>query len=420
MSAEIHIISKKDISKHETVPVNLSLPPLGPSSIRARSSLISITSNNLSYAKLGDYLQWWSTWPVPLNAPAPYNNQDEWGIVPAWGFGRVRESTIDSIPAGSLLYGCWPTSTHAVDLKLQSHEAKGHFVEVSEHRQGLGNIYNRYNIVDETAKSEEFRAILANAFPIWHAGYLINRFNFPTEFKPVHPLGSSGEWTEKDADLKSAVVVNLSASSRTGRSVAWNFTRNRKPNVNGPLALLNATSSPQTLNHAHKPAVEVKSVNYDNLVDKETMDWIANFKPNRVVVLDNGGPAETTERFRELLVDSLPASTALTLVMVGNVPKIESLEEFQASMALKARWGHTAQLNTTDVADAAIAAEGADAFCQGVEGAFERAVAENYLGDIGLVWGSGVGGQAGIEKAWENLIKGTLSPTKAWVYQLEN
>ncbi|KAI8179096.1 hypothetical protein K4K54_008874 [Colletotrichum sp. SAR 10_86] len=127
MATAIHVVSKKDLAHHRVVPVNISLPSLAPS----RSSLIAITSNNLNNAKLGDFVHWWSTWPIPADTPVPYNN-DEWGIVPAWGFGRALESNVETHPAGSLLYGFWPTSFHTVDLKLSND--KGRFRGVSKHR----------------------------------------------------------------------------------------------------------------------------------------------------------------------------------------------------------------------------------------------------------------------------------------------
>ncbi|TDZ51723.1 hypothetical protein CTRI78_v007389 [Colletotrichum trifolii] len=419
MASEIHVISKKDLAKHETVSVHLPLSELGPSSVRASSSLLAITSNNLSYAKLGELLGWWDVWPVPADAPAPYNNRDEWGIVPAWGYGKVLESNVDAIPVGSLLYGYWPTSSHPVDLKLEAHDIDGHFREVNEYRQGPGSMYNRYNLVDTSKQSEDSRAIFANANPISQAGYVLNRFIFPTEFAPAHPTGAAGagEWTDKQADLSSAVLVNLSASSRTGRSVAWNFARNREPNVNGPLALLNASSRPQRLEPAPEAAFEIRNVGYDSLAARETVDWIAGFRPRRVVVLDSGGPLQATDRLRDALASSLPASTDLTLVLIGGQPKLQSLEDFQADMGLRAKWNFV-QLNTTAVMDTAMAAEGSEAYFRRSEEAFQRAVEEKFLGDTELVWGDKVSGPDGIEGAWENIIKGTLAPNKAWVYRL--
>ncbi|WYZ43495.1 hypothetical protein EsH8_VI_001194 [Colletotrichum jinshuiense] len=418
MVSEIHIISKRDLSKHETLAVDLPLAQLASSSIRVRTSLIGITTNNLTYAKLGDLLQWWNAWPVPLDVPAPYNNRAEWGIVPAWGFGEVLESSINTIPAGSLLYGYWPTSSHPVDLKLKPIEPQGHYREVSEHRQGLGSMYNHYNLVDESAQSEEFRAWFAVVFAVWQAGYVLNRFNFPAEFKPIHPLGNVGaEWTDKDGDLSSAVVVNLSASSKTGRSFSWNLAGNRKPTA-GPLALLQATSVPESLIVAPEAGFEIKTVNYDNLVAKETVDWIARFQPKRVVVANCGVPLKVIEKFHEAVISSISESTAFNVVQIGDEPKIQSPEAALAIMELRSKLG-VVQLNTTGVIDAGIAVEGAEQFFREVNLAFERSLKDKVVGDLELTWGSGIGGANGIEKAWEDIINGTLSPKKAWVYRLE-
>ncbi|KAH0440698.1 hypothetical protein CcaCcLH18_02368 [Colletotrichum camelliae] len=417
MATAIHVVSKKDLAQHEVVPVNISLPALAPSSIRARSSLVAITSNNLTYAKLGDFVHWWSTWPVPADAPAPYNNKDEWGIVPAWGFGRVLESNVDSLPAGSLLYGFWPASSHIVDLKIATDKTR--FREVSEHRHALGSMYNEYSLIDETARSDDYRALFANAYSIWNAGYVLNRYCYPTEYKPAHPFGVyGGEWTDSDGNLGAAVLVNLSASSRTGRSSTWNFTRNRKPGVNGPLALLCATSSPKVLEPAPQAPFEVSSVSYNGLAAGETVAWIGKFKPKRVVVLDHGAPLATTERFFEALSEALP-ETQTSLVMIGVEPKMGTADELVSLIGSKRQSRSTVELNTTFVIDIGIATEGGQKFFEENVKAFDRAVEEKYLGDIESVKGSGVSGPGGVEGAWENLIQGTLAPNKAWVYQLD-
>ncbi|EFQ30521.1 hypothetical protein CGRA01v4_13433 [Colletotrichum graminicola] len=418
MVFEIHVIIKRDISMHETLTVDIPMPRLAASSIRIRTSLIGITSNNFTYATLGDMLQWWNTWPVPIDGPAPYNNRDEWGIVPAWGFARVLESTVDAIQTGGLLYGFWPTSSHPFDMRLEPAEPKGHFREISEHRQGLGSIYNHYNLVDESAQSEEFRAWFANVYPPWNGGYVLNRFTYPTDFKPVHPLGQgAGEWTDQDADLSSAMVVSLSAASRTARSFTWNLARNRKPG-NGPLALLQATSVPQSLTPAFESEFEIKAVNYDSLVSQEVTGWIAGFQPKRVVVADFGGPPEVTEKLLETIKSALSESTVISNLLVGAQPKVVPQNEMIARMGSQKKWG-TVQLNTTGAVDAGIAAEGAEHYHQENVSAFKRSLKENIAGDLELAWGSGVGGANGVEKAWEDLAKGTLSFNKAWVYRLE-
>ena len=62
---EVHVVSKADNSQHAAVTVeNSSSSPLEPSSIRVRSVLVSLTSNNLSYARAGEWLHWYVSSPV--------------------------------------------------------------------------------------------------------------------------------------------------------------------------------------------------------------------------------------------------------------------------------------------------------------------------------------------------------------------
>lgn len=56
----VHVVSKLDISQHATFPVPAAAGPqqLAPSSLRVKTQLITLSSNNLTYAKLGSALGW--------------------------------------------------------------------------------------------------------------------------------------------------------------------------------------------------------------------------------------------------------------------------------------------------------------------------------------------------------------------------
>jgi hypothetical protein len=56
---DVHVISKTDNSQHVTVTLeNHGLGQLEDNSIRVKTSYISLTSNNLSYARGGALLGW--------------------------------------------------------------------------------------------------------------------------------------------------------------------------------------------------------------------------------------------------------------------------------------------------------------------------------------------------------------------------
>jgi hypothetical protein len=156
--------------------------------VRVRSSLISLTSNNLTYARGGARFGWWDAYLVPTSAPAPYNNRQDRGIVAAWGYGRVTDSTIPSITPGSLLWGMWPTSSHAIDLKLQASQPAGHWKEVSEHREHLMTVYNAYQRAN--ISNEDSMAMTTLWKPLWICPHLLNPSVFSSP-PNAHPSASA-------------------------------------------------------------------------------------------------------------------------------------------------------------------------------------------------------------------------------------
>lgn len=86
---EIHVVSKIDNCQHATVSVGVSGSPSGVASsdeaagaggelaqenlaITARPILLSLTSNNLSYARSGEMLHWCVRMPSPPPSPFPF------------------------------------------------------------------------------------------------------------------------------------------------------------------------------------------------------------------------------------------------------------------------------------------------------------------------------------------------------------
>jgi len=57
---DVHVVSKLDNNQHATFTLSEAPTPakLADSSIRVKTQLISLTSNNLSYAAFGDVLKW--------------------------------------------------------------------------------------------------------------------------------------------------------------------------------------------------------------------------------------------------------------------------------------------------------------------------------------------------------------------------
>jgi len=178
----VHVIKKDDLTSHNV----LSLPRDSQASlqlghVRIRPVLFCLTYNNLSYARLGTMMKWWSAYPVPKQLPEPYNDESQYGIVPCWGFGEVVESQVEDFEPGRLIFGYWPYCDLICDYKLEKGDAKGHWCEVSEHRKELMPIYNRYIVKDASSrlgklgKKEVDDLAMEAVFLVWECGYLLNQ-----------------------------------------------------------------------------------------------------------------------------------------------------------------------------------------------------------------------------------------------------
>ncbi|KAF5857283.1 hypothetical protein ETB97_006008 [Aspergillus alliaceus] len=434
---EVHVVSKGNNWEHAVATLDdheYEKHSLPPSCVRVRPVLTSLTSNNLSYARGGEVLHWWDTYPVPIQVSPPYNDQKSWGIVPTWGFAIVTESTLGIAP-GTVLWGFWPTADIAVSLKLQPSEPKGHWTEISEPRQRLMTVYNAYSeeghisLPISTPKtisslfSEEALQRMAweSLFrPTWQTGYLLSRHTFtssPGTQPPVHPLGIGLPWTAEDADLSAAVVISLSASSKTGRSFAYHMFQRRA--AEGPLGLLQVSQTPSLLEPvAGKLGASIlsKCVTYDQ--SSKSIEWITQLKPTRIVLVDFGARAGTLNQ----LLSSIKSHAALgqlklAIIQVGSEQKVYSTDELKRNRELMETMGKI-QFNTSAVRDAAVQLEGAQEYYSCVNPVWEKwvGISHEIAPDIHVTLGRGISGNEGIEKGWSRLCQGSVSSREGLVY----
>jgi hypothetical protein len=107
--------------------------PLADGQVRVRVDNFSLTANNITYAAMGDAMNYWRFFPF---------EDDAWGIVPVWGFGTVVQTTLTDVPIGEKLYGYWPTASSVV-LRPERVTVEG-FRDGAPHRAELHAVYNQY------------------------------------------------------------------------------------------------------------------------------------------------------------------------------------------------------------------------------------------------------------------------------------
>ncbi|KAJ5209984.1 Protein of unknown function DUF2855 [Penicillium cf. griseofulvum] len=439
----VHVVSKLDNRQHATFNVEVAgQRELSESSVRIRTQLISLTSNNLTYARMGGFLHWWDTYPVSADYPAPYNDPSTWGIVPAWGYASVEETTIPELPKGTLLFGFWPTTSTPTDLKFKRGSPEGHWIETSDHRQQLMPLYNRYTVaptltptselalalnhLSASAQDELDRMAWTALFIGGLAGYILSEYVFSSNPNqpPIHPLGNQAglQWTLSDGDLSSAVVVNLAASTNTAR--VFSYYLSRKPDSSAPLGLLHVTSAVSRIAEADRnlaTSVPSKAVGYENIVSEETAEWLASCKAEKIVIINFGGRGNALENTLSLIKNHVELqSCKVVIVQVGNEQKVYSMEEIIAGAEATAKLGKV-QYNTSSVQDTILESGDAEAYLATRNAEWEKWLDNRHLSVPGkqVVFGRGVSGADGVEGGWERLCHGQVGADEGLVYKMQ-
>lgn len=182
---ELHI-SRKDIRTTELVDVPQA--PLAPGAARLKLDLFALTSNNVTYAAMGEgMLGYWDFFPAP----------EGFGKVPVWGFGTVTDSNAPDIAVGSRFYGYYPL---AETLDVMPRKTATGFVDTASHRAPKAALYNVYTD--------------ANVDPAYDAAFEAEQ----TLFRPLYGTG----WWAADFIKQGAAktVVLSSASSKTALATA--------------------------------------------------------------------------------------------------------------------------------------------------------------------------------------------------------
>ncbi|WP_291009869.1 DUF2855 family protein [Hydrogenophaga sp.] len=177
--------------------------PLIPGQIRLRVDLFSLTANNITYAAMGEAMEYWRFFPT---------TDADWGVIPVWGFATITESAHTDLAAGDKLYGYWPMATATV---LQADMVTSvSLVDAAPHRDGLHPVYNQYTRCARdpfyTPDSEAVQALLR---PLFMTSWLIDDFLADNDFFGTQTLLLSS------ASSKTAYGTAFQLAQREGLQV---------------------------------------------------------------------------------------------------------------------------------------------------------------------------------------------------------
>jgi hypothetical protein len=246
--------------------VDVEAPELEPGQVLLGVDLFGLTTNNITYAVMGEAMNYWDFFPA----------EEPWARMPVWGFADVVASEADGVPEGTRVYGYLPPASHLVVRPDRPSETD--FVDATPHRAKLPAAYNRYLRTDGNAihkKENEDQEILL--WPLYFTSFLIDDFL-------------------DDEDMFGAgTAVLSSASSRT--SSALGYLLRQRPGIE-----VVGLTSPRNVEFTESMDV------YDKVVAYEELD---SLKGKPAVYVDMSGDAKVRSAVHGHYGDELKHSAAV-------------------------------------------------------------------------------------------------------------
>ncbi|KAH7407638.1 hypothetical protein BKA64DRAFT_597393 [Cadophora sp. MPI-SDFR-AT-0126] len=418
----IQVLSRQNYEDQHIVslPNAFPLAPLKPSSIRVKPKVLSLTTNNFSYARFGHMLGWWDIHPLPPSIPKEYSDPEKFGRISCWGYGEVIESNVASIEKGTQVYGYLPIADLPVDMEIKiSDKVTQQFTEVSKHRAHVLSIYNRYYISppfkteEERVQAREGQGLDA-VFFLFGTGYIMNRFLFP--WNPAElatPSGNPGDtWNLKKATLGfNAVVLVFSASGKTALSFAYNLKHGR-PASKMPRMVI-GVGSEASKSFSEGTGLYDKVVTYD-IDSGDLTSELGLHEDSKIVICDFGARGGASERWAAKL--NATHEEVVQLGIGGECVPITP-QQATASFVTRHKAGGDAKptINASAVKDQAMEILGEQKYFDELWKTFGAFKEQGAVKGMKLTWGHGM---ADVGKGWERLYKGEVGPDEGLVFDL--
>lgn len=223
-------VNRSNLEKHRLM--DLPEPEVNDGEILTKIERFALTANNITYGVVGERIGYWNFFPVEQR-----KNQN-WGVIPAWGFAKVIKSKAENIKIGERLYGYFPMGSHLVIKPTKA--SKERLVDASEHRAELPPVYNSYLRVGEPNEQvDNERALL---HPLYATSYCLHDF-----FK-------DSSWFEAEQ------VVITSASSKTSIGVGYALMSD----IQAPSSV--GLTSPDKVEHVASLGIYDSVVSYDSML----------------------------------------------------------------------------------------------------------------------------------------------------------
>lgn len=254
-------INRSNITQHRFIDSVIPEPLEGEVVLALQE--FALTSNNVSYALSGDFLDYWGFFPA----------EEGWGRLPVMGFGVVTASANPDIAVGTRYFGFFPAADHHV---VRASGTSSGFVDVGPHREKHAMAYRTFDRVADEATTDD------------HA-YLLLRGLFVTSFLAEDFLFDNGMFG-------AGQIVVSSASSKTAIALAHSIR------ARGNTHCIGLTSS------ANIDFVNTVNL-YDEVATYDDITSLADWAPT--VYVDMAGNLNVTSQIHQHFGEALQYSCAI-------------------------------------------------------------------------------------------------------------
>ena len=228
--------------------------------------LFSFTSNNITYAAVGESMRYWDFFPA----------EEGWGKVPCWGFADVVESKCNEIEKGERIYGYFPMASHLV--VRAGRVSGGGFYDVAAHRMDLPVVYNHYvRAKNDPGYRPEYEGLHSIFQPLFATSFLLD------------------DYLEEKGFFDASNILLTSASSKTAIALAFLLNRNRRDR-DTEYTITGLTSA------GNVDFVTGLGI-YDHVTDYENLSEIGRNSP--CLTVDMAGNKALLLKLQETLADDL-------------------------------------------------------------------------------------------------------------------
>jgi hypothetical protein len=268
-------VDRSDLSINRTVDIpDADTLSLADNEVVVSVDKFALTANNITYGVAGDIIGYWKFFAAKEN----------WGRIPVWGMGTVRQSNVEDVSVGDRFYGYFPMSSYLVLAPVKISD-RG-FVDGAAHRQELPAAYNHYSkVTPDNGFDPAFDNEQMAYRPLFVTSFILDDFFADNDF-----FGAKN-------------IILSSASSKTSFGLAYLLHKNRDVRVTG------LTSS--------KNVGFVESLGiYDEVVTYDDVKSIENSAP--IAFVDMAGNRRVRDDLHHHFGDKLKYSCAVGMTHWGS------------------------------------------------------------------------------------------------------